>query len=172
MAGSHSEAAAFLLIASGHLVGGEPAERARLQVQLGYEQYMTSHLETAIASIEQSFPLWHSADDVEGLAAAHESCAVFEYYNADRRQAEHHADRAADLAPPRRVWSTAALASPGRTWRTCASEYDVTELGIDDGARIAEQVGSEALTSPRLADPRPERPLPRSAGARASAVSS
>jgi DNA-binding CsgD family transcriptional regulator len=146
VAGSHSEAASFLLIALDNLVGGEPAERARLQVQLGYEQYMTSHLETAIASIEESFPLWHTADDIEGLAAAHESCAVFEYYNADRRQAQHHADRAADLASaaPGVEYGSARVTQAYLAY--LASEYDVTELGIDDGARVAEQVGSEALT--------------------------
>ena len=62
---------------------------------------MTSRLDQAIASVSATFPLWHAAGDRAGLAAAHESCALFEYYSGRREQAEHHADRAAATAPQR-----------------------------------------------------------------------
>ncbi|HET9650048.1 MAG TPA: AAA family ATPase [Microlunatus sp.] len=144
-AGSHTEAAAFLQIALNNLVGGDPLERARLQTQLGYEQYMTSQLDTAIASIEESFPLWHTAGDVDGLSAAHESCAVFEYYNADRPQAEHHADRAVDLASaePGLKYGSARITQAYLAY--LRSEYAISEQCSVDGARVAEQVGSEPL---------------------------
>jgi AAA ATPase domain len=108
-------------------------------------QYMTSHLDTAIASIEKSFSLWHSADDAEGLSAAHESCAVLEYYNADRHQAQHNANRAADLASalPGEKYGSARVTQAYLAYH--ASEYAVSELCIADGARVDEQVGSVAL---------------------------
>ncbi|WP_344807866.1 ATP-binding protein [Microlunatus ginsengisoli] len=145
-AGSHSEAAAFFQIALDNLVGDDPTQRAELQMRLGYEQYMISQLDTAIASIEQSFPLWHSAGDLDGLAAAHESCAVFEYYNADRPQAEHHADRAADLASavPGLKYGSARVTQAYLAY--LRSEYAYSELCSADGARVAEEVGDEALS--------------------------
>lgn len=145
VAGSHTEAAAFLRIALDHLVGGEPADRARLQMQLSYEQYMTSHLDTAIASIEASFPLWRRAGDAEGLSAAHESCAVFEYYNGDRREAQRHADRAVDLsaATPGEKYGSARVTQAYLAYH--ASEYDVSDLRTAEAARVAEEVGSTAL---------------------------
>ncbi|MEV6493785.1 AAA family ATPase, partial [Actinoplanes sp. NPDC051633] len=87
-AGAHTEAVAFLQIGLAHLDGGSPGERARRLHMLAYEQYMTSRLESAIGSVTVTFPLWRAAGDAAGLSAAHESCAIFEYYNARRRAAE------------------------------------------------------------------------------------
>ena len=44
------------------------------------------------------FPLWVEAGNEAGLAEAHSMVAIFEYYNARRRQAEDHLDRAAEIA--------------------------------------------------------------------------
>ena len=65
---------------------------------MGFEQYMTSHLTEGIAAIQSSFPLWRRVGDLAGLAAAHDMCAVLEYYNARRQDAENHAERAAEMA--------------------------------------------------------------------------
>ncbi|CAI7975459.1 hypothetical protein FRAHR75_1900002 [Frankia sp. Hr75.2] len=59
---------------------------------------MTSRLREAIATVSATFPLWQQAGDQAGLAAAYDTCAVFEYYNGRRRQAEAHAGRAAALS--------------------------------------------------------------------------
>ena len=96
--GAHTEAVAFLQTALSHLDGRRPRERASILTQLAYQQYMTSHLGSAIESVTATFPLWHEAEDTAGLSAAHESAAIFEYYNARRREAEDHADRATLLA--------------------------------------------------------------------------
>lgn len=144
-AGSHTEAAAFYQTALEHLPDGSNAERARLQLELGYEQYMTSHLEVAIASIEQSFPLWRSLGDFGGLSSAHDSCAVFEYYNADRRQAEHHADCAADLAPnPAGLEYGMARVTRGYL-AYLRGDYEFSELCNAEGLEIADQVGDDTL---------------------------
>lgn len=97
-AGSHTEAAAFLQIALDHLEAGQPRERASLLSQLAYEQYMTNRLAPAIDNVLSTVPLWQQAGDADGLSTAYESCAIFEYYNARRRHAEAHVERAASVA--------------------------------------------------------------------------
>ena len=97
-AGSHTDAAAFLQTAIEHHPEGRDAERAALLQKLGVEQYMTSRLTEGIATIRSSFPLWRKVGDLAGLAAAHDTCAVLEYYNAHRLDAETHAERAAEMA--------------------------------------------------------------------------
>ncbi|HEU5036554.1 MAG TPA: AAA family ATPase [Nocardioides sp.] len=97
-AGSHSEAAAFFEIALEHLESSDPEERARLLLDLAYQQYMTSRLSEAISNVRATFRLWEQAKDQAGLADAHAAVALFEYYNAHRARAEHHSDSAARIA--------------------------------------------------------------------------
>ncbi|MCK9930513.1 AAA family ATPase [Frankia sp. Mgl5] len=97
-AGSHSEAATFFETALEHLGTAPALDRADLLHRLAIEQYMTSRLREAIATVSATFPLWQQAGDQAGLAAAYDTCAVFEYYNGRRRQAEAHAGRAAALS--------------------------------------------------------------------------
>ena len=97
-AGSHSEAAAFFETALGHLDSDDPRDRAGLLLQMAYQQYMTSRLREAIDNVSATFQLWEEAGDRAGLAAAHNAVAVFEYYNARRRQAEAHSGQAAQIA--------------------------------------------------------------------------
>ncbi len=97
-AGSHSEAAAFFEIALEHLESPDPEVRARLLLELAYQQYMTSRLSEAISNVRATFRLWELADDQDGLADAHGAVALFEYYNAHREKAEHHSDTAARIA--------------------------------------------------------------------------
>jgi DNA-binding CsgD family transcriptional regulator len=144
-AGSHTEAAAFLQVALAHLNGGAPGVRARLLTQLAYQQYMTSRLTSAIGSVTATFALWRQADNLAGLSAAHDSCAVFEYYNAHRREAEDHADRAAAFVPD------AATVEYGSARATRAylayhkSDYDFARQCTVDAERIARQSGEAGL---------------------------
>ncbi|RYP85853.1 helix-turn-helix transcriptional regulator [Nocardioides guangzhouensis] len=149
-AGSHTEAADFFRTALDHLDDAPPAERAELLLRLSFEQYMTSRLTEAIETVRATFPLWRDAGSDVGLAAAHETCAVYEYYNARRHRAEALVDRAADIAaeigrgtgtgPP-----TGAAADPaqGTAWATRAflaymrNDVDRARRGLDDAARVA-----------------------------------
>jgi DNA-binding SARP family transcriptional activator len=97
-AGAHGEAAAFLEIALRHHRDAAPQERAELLQRLSFEQYLTSHLSAALDSLQSAIPLWQAAGDRRGLAAAHETSAIFEYYNAHRREAETHAEKATAIA--------------------------------------------------------------------------
>ena len=47
---------------------------------------MTNRLDIAIDNIDVDVPAVAQVGDLAGLSAAHESCAVFEYYNAHRRR--------------------------------------------------------------------------------------
>ncbi len=97
-AASHSEAAAFFEIALQHLQTSDPVERAHLLHELAHQQYMTSRLPEAIANARATFRLWEEANDQQGLAAAHDAVALFEYYSAHRGKAELHSDAAARIA--------------------------------------------------------------------------
>ena len=138
-AGSHSEAADFFRTALDHFDDAPPAERAELMLRLSFEQYMTSRLAEAIETVRATFPLWRQAGSEVGLAAAHETCAVYEYYNARRRQAEALVDQAADLAP-----DSGADPAQGTAWATRAflaymrNDVDRARRGLDDAARVAE----------------------------------
>ncbi|HET9419481.1 MAG TPA: helix-turn-helix transcriptional regulator, partial [Nocardioides sp.] len=96
-AAAHTEAAAFFQIALEHLDGASPAERADLLQRLSIEQYMTSRLSDAIQNVRATFPLWRQAGDTAGLASAHETCAIYEYYNARRSEAEAQSDLASRI---------------------------------------------------------------------------
>ena len=136
-AGAHTEASAFFQIALSHHQGSV-RERAVLLTQLAFEQYMTNNLDQAIASITATFPLWDELGDAAGLSSAHERCAVYEYYNARRRQAEALVDQAADLAP-----DSGADPAQGTAWATRAflaymrNDVDRARRGLDDAAREA-----------------------------------
>jgi tetratricopeptide (TPR) repeat protein len=136
-AGSHTEAAAFLQIALAHLNGSAPGDRARLLTELAFQQYMTSRLDSAIGSVTATFPLWRQSADLAGLSAAHDSCAVFEYYNAHRQQAEDLSDRAAAFAPDK---STVEYGSARATRAYLAyhrSDYELAKQCFVDAARVA-----------------------------------
>ena len=96
-AAAHTEAVAFFQIALEHLDGATPAVRADLLQRLSIEQYMTSRLGDAIQNIRATFPLWRAAGDTSGLASAHETCAIYEYYNARRHEAEAQSEIASRI---------------------------------------------------------------------------
>ncbi|MGW5312087.1 AAA family ATPase [Nocardia thailandica] len=97
-AGAHTDAVAFYEIALAHLGTARTAERAELLLALAFQQYMTSRLSDAIASVRRGFPLWQDTGDADGLAQAHAAVAVYEYYSSQRRRAESHLDRACEIA--------------------------------------------------------------------------
>ena len=172
-AGSHTEAVAFYETALATLPGDDPRERATLLTRLGHEQYMTSRLTPAIATVSATFPLWQDARDDAGLSSAHESCAVFEYYNARRVSAEAHADRAAALARGTTRAYGAARVTRGYLAYHRGDVRLATQCTADAG-RIAAELGDDALAlRSRLVDTATdlalgERRCPPPAGRRSS----
>ncbi|MFC4784342.1 AAA family ATPase [Nocardioides sp. MAHUQ-72] len=143
-AGSHTEAVAFLETALAHL-DDDPARRATLTTQLANEQYMTNQLGTALGTINASLPLWSLAGDAAGLSAAYESYAKFEYYSVHRRQAESHADRAADIARDAAVMQYGAARVIRSYLALQRSDFDLVQQCQADATRVAREQGSEAL---------------------------
>ncbi len=147
-AAAHTEAAAFLETALDHLVTDDPRERAELTLELAFQLYMTSRLREAIDHVESPMPLWESADDAAGLAAAHEMVAVFEYYNARAEQARSHADHASDLArsaaPEDLVFGSAQATRGYLAYRR--GESDRALQWNDDASRVAVRMGDDQLT--------------------------
>lgn len=97
-AGAHTEAVAFYEIALTHLGPAPTMRRAELLLALAFQQYMISRLADAIDSVRRGFPIWQDTGDAAGLAQAHAAVGVYEYYAAQRRRAESHLDRAAEIA--------------------------------------------------------------------------
>lgn len=96
--GAHTEAVAYYEIAKQHQRNASARERAELLLALANEQYMVSRLRDAIASVDETFPLWAELGDDAGLATAHVAVGVYEYYSANRQRAESHLTRAAEIA--------------------------------------------------------------------------
>jgi DNA-binding CsgD family transcriptional regulator/tetratricopeptide (TPR) repeat protein len=143
--GSHTEAVSFLRTALRHLDDSRSGERAALLTKLGWAEYMTNRLGSAIGTIRSSFPLWQSAGDAAGLSAAHQACAVLEYYNVRSRQAEAHIERATDLARDEfPVGYGMALATRGYL-AFQRSDYAATMRCVEEASRIAEDEENEAL---------------------------
>jgi len=144
--GAHSEAAAFFEIALEHLDSASARERAALLLSLSFEQYMTSRLTDAIANVTATFPLWEEVGDHEGLAAAHDAVAIYEYYNARRRQAEQHADQATRIAAD--AGATLPLANARATRAFLAylrSEAGLVREVLDDPHMVTERATAPAL---------------------------
>lgn len=145
-AGSHTEAVAFYRIALRHLTDAPAGERAQLLLRLGFEQYMTNKLGDAIATVSATFPLWQEAGDQDGLAAAHDEVAVFEYYNARRRHAERHADRATDIAAAAGTDLTYGVARATRGYLAyLRNDFDLALNCYADAGRIATTERNDAL---------------------------
>jgi DNA-binding CsgD family transcriptional regulator len=145
-AGSHSEAAAFLRTALDHVPEATPGERADLLQRLSFEQYMTSQLAEAIDNVRATFPLWQRAEDPAGLAAAHDICAVFEYYNARRVHAEAHADRAAGIADRSGAELAYGVARATRGFLAyMRSDVDLALRCSSEASRVADEYEHAAL---------------------------
>ncbi|MEX5636592.1 ATP-binding protein [Parafrankia sp. FMc2] len=150
-AGAHSEAATFFGTALEHLGTAPAPGRADLLHRLAVEQYMTSRLDEAIATVSATFPLWQQAGDQAGLAAAYDTCAVFEYYNGRRRQAEAHAERAAALSAGPELEQSHARAHTTRGYLaymrgdvTLARRY--LDSAIEDAEQVIEDRGMRLAT--------------------------
>jgi DNA-binding CsgD family transcriptional regulator len=142
-AGAHTEAAAFFQIAVAHHQG-DAAERATLLTRMAYEQYMTNRLDAAIETVTSTFPVWQAAGDPVGLSSAHEMCAVFEYYNARRYQAEEHVERAMSLAGDAGLEYAAARLTLGYL-AYMRSDHELAVACNLDGDRIGRELDDHSL---------------------------
>ena len=145
-AGSHSEAAAFFRTALDHLDDAPAGERAELLQRLSFEQYMTSRLAEAIDNVRATFPLWQESGIDGGLSRAHETCAVYEYYNARRGKAEELVERAARIAEESGTDPAAGTARATRAFLSyMRNEVDDARTGLDEAERVGGDLPPLAL---------------------------
>ncbi|WP_203231351.1 ATP-binding protein [Nocardioides caldifontis] len=144
-AGAHTEAVEFLRTALASLPSGQLRERASLLLRLGFEQYMTDELESAIANVTATFPLWSQVGDAAGLASAHDTVAVLQYYNGKRTQAEKHADHAVEIVSGERGLEYASALATRAFLAFQRSEFDTATTLLAEAARIARQAEDDAV---------------------------
>ncbi len=89
--GAHSQAATFLRAAleRGGPVG--PEQEADLLERLADELYLTDRLGEAIAASRRAMELRRGAGDASGVSANHQAISVYQWYSANRSEAERHA---------------------------------------------------------------------------------
>jgi DNA-binding CsgD family transcriptional regulator/GTPase SAR1 family protein len=92
--GAHTQAAEFYRIALEE--GGElPAEtEAELLELLAAEYYLTDRLDDAIKACQRAMDLRQLMGASANVSADHHSLSVYEWYNANRRAADHHVAQA------------------------------------------------------------------------------
>jgi DNA-binding CsgD family transcriptional regulator/tetratricopeptide (TPR) repeat protein len=89
--GAHTQACDFFTIALEH---GGPLDHdaeAELLEQLAWEFYLTDRLADAIATCQRALHIRQQFGEPAAVSANHHSLAVYQWYNADRDQAEAHA---------------------------------------------------------------------------------
>jgi DNA-binding CsgD family transcriptional regulator len=94
---SHLSAAEFFRIALDRSRIAPPAQRAELLELLSIELYLTDRLDEAIAACSQAGSLRESEGDREKAGADACLLSLYEWYNADRVNAERHASSAVGL---------------------------------------------------------------------------
>ena len=95
--GAHTQAATFLRLALDSGAPLTPVAEAELLEALAQECYLIDRLDDAIAASRRALHLRDRAGDSAGISTVHHSLSVYHWYNADRRAADEHAGRAAEV---------------------------------------------------------------------------
>lgn len=105
-AGAHTQAADFYARALERAAAAPASTRAELLEAVATEYYLIDRLGDAIAASERAMRVREVAGDRAGMSTDHHALAVYHWYNAERRQADQHADAAVEVV-------AAADRSPG-----------------------------------------------------------
>ena len=101
--GAHTQAAELFRIALDQGALATPERQADLLELLAEECYLIDRLGDAISASERALALRSKAGDVVGVSVNHRLLSVYHWYDADRDNAERHAEQAvaalADAAP-------------------------------------------------------------------------
>jgi DNA-binding CsgD family transcriptional regulator len=140
--GAHTQAAAFFRIALDQPVLATPTEEAELLELLAESCYLIDHLDDAIAASEQAMMLRERNRDPAGVSTNHRALSVYQWYNANRPTAEHHADAAVSVLEAEPDLSTETdRAGLGHAFVTRA--YLAMQASDLDGARTLLQRADE-----------------------------
>jgi DNA-binding CsgD family transcriptional regulator len=98
--GAHREAARLYEAALAQRPMLSDEAHVALLEALATELYLTDRVPDAIAAAERARALREQQDDVNALGSLHQRMAMYEWYNADRVAADHHAATAVELLGP------------------------------------------------------------------------
>ncbi len=89
--GAHTQSTQFFTIALEQGGTLNQADEADLLEQLAWEFYLTDRLTDAIAACQRAMHIRQALGQPAAVSANHHSLSVYQWYNADRGQAESHA---------------------------------------------------------------------------------
>jgi DNA-binding CsgD family transcriptional regulator len=92
--GAHTQAAKLFRIALDQGALTTPERQAELLELLADEYYLIDQLDEAIRASERALAVRSSAQDARGVSLNHRLLSVYSWYDADRDNAERHADEA------------------------------------------------------------------------------
>ncbi|WP_267306293.1 helix-turn-helix transcriptional regulator [Mycobacterium barrassiae] len=92
--GAHTQATQFFTIALQEGGTLDQADEADLLEQMAWEFYLTDQLTDAIAACRRAMRIRQALGQPAAVSANHHSLSVYQWYNADRGQAESHAAHA------------------------------------------------------------------------------
>jgi DNA-binding CsgD family transcriptional regulator len=149
---AHREAVSFYEATLAQPVELSTAVRADLLEALAGELYLVDRLAEAIEAQVQAIALRATVDDPVGVGAGHALLSLFEWYNADRPQAEAHVSTAVEalesIPGSRSVLSSVAL---GHAYATAAylalqrSDLGRVDEALPRARAIADATGDPAL---------------------------
>jgi DNA-binding CsgD family transcriptional regulator len=94
--GAHTQAATFFRTALDHGRPLAPSVEAELLELLADECYLLDQLDDAITASEQAMRLREQVGDATGVSVNHRALSTYQWYNANRADAERHASAAVD----------------------------------------------------------------------------
>ena len=148
--GAHTQATEFFTIA---LENGGPLDKAteaELLELLAWEFYLIDRLEDAITACERALRSRQELGESAAVSANHHSLAVYQWYNANREQAESHAAQAMSVLeatadePGQRVHLGHAFAMLAYL-AVQASALDLSKALVARAREIAESTGDSDL---------------------------
>jgi DNA-binding CsgD family transcriptional regulator len=151
--GAHTQATAFFRIALDHGGHLDAVTRAELLERLADECYLVDQLDDAIAACEEARRIREHMGAAGALSADHHSLSIYEWYNANRRDAEQHAVTAVAVLDGEAAGQTDALVELGHALAMQAylalynSELDAARPLAARAAEVAARAADPGLTA-------------------------
>ncbi|MFG1929860.1 ATP-binding protein [Mycobacterium sp. NPDC048908] len=149
--GAHTQSTEFFTIALERGGPFQPQAEAELLEQLAWEYYLTDRLADAITACHRAMRIRQELGQPAAVSANHHSLAVYQWYNADRGQAEGHAAQAMSVLDTD-ADDTAQLVQLGHAFAmqsylaVQATDLDRAKALIARAREVAEKTGNSDLS--------------------------
>ncbi|HET7667013.1 MAG TPA: AAA family ATPase, partial [Mycobacterium sp.] len=156
--GAHTQSTEFFTVALDQGGTLDQQNEAELLEQLAWEFYLTDRLADAIAACRRAMRIRRELGQSAAVSANHHSLAVYQWYNADRRQAEGHAAEAisvldADVEDAEQLVQLGHAFAMQAYLAVQATDLDRAKALIDRAREIADRTGdSDLMIRVRLID--------------------